>query len=290
MGPSDSNLEEAGLTRGELADAEALVGEAGWNQVAADWSIFLDLGTVHAVRNEAGRVIATAATLPYGGRFAWISMVLVAPDYRRRGLARRLLSRCVRDIAGAGLVPILDATPAGRRVYVGLGFEDAWSYHRLARSSRKGMTEPVPPDGIRIVPIDDNVFSELRRYDAAVFGADRGAVLARLRGRVPGADLVALRGDKVCGLLLGRDGRSATQLGPLVADDPAIAQSLLACALAANAGTVYIDLLDSHAETRAWLESQGFAPQRPLTRMLHGRSSDFSDVARTFAVAGPELG
>jgi GNAT superfamily N-acetyltransferase len=290
MGPSDSNLEEAPLTPGDLADANALVGEAGWNQVAADWSIFLDLGTVHAIRNEAGRVVATAATLPYGGRFAWISMVLVAPDYRRRGLARRLLHRCVRDIAGAGLVPILDATPAGRNVYVGLGFEDAWSYHRLARTSRKDITEPVPPDGIRIVPIDDGIFGELRRYDAAAFGADRGTVLARLRGRVPGADLVALRGDMVCGLLLGRDGRSATQLGPLVADDPVIARSLLARGLGVAAGPVYIDLLDTQAETRAWLETQDFAAQRPLTRMLHGRSSDFSDVARTFAVAGPELG
>ena len=103
------------------ADAEALVAEAGWNQVAADWRIFLDFGTAYAVRS-GGRVIATAATLPYGGRCAWISMVLVSAEHRRRGLATRLLHRCISDITASGLVPVLDATPAGAKVYAPLGF------------------------------------------------------------------------------------------------------------------------------------------------------------------------
>ena len=77
---------ESPLLEHELPDAEALVRDAGWNQTAADWRAFLALGTVHAMRDQTGRVIATAATLPYGGRFAWISMVLVAREYQRRGL------------------------------------------------------------------------------------------------------------------------------------------------------------------------------------------------------------
>jgi GNAT superfamily N-acetyltransferase len=291
MAVSDPALaEEAPLKAAELGDAAALVAEAGWNQVAADWRIFLELGTVYAVRNSAGRVVATAATLSYGGRFAWISMVLVAGAYRRQGLARRLMNRCIQDLTAAGVVPVLDATPAGRSVYVALGFRDAWGYHRLAGSGirRNG---PLPmPAGIDIQPIDDAIHEELCRYDAAVFGADRSGVLARLRGRVPRAELAALRDGRVCGFLLGRDGRSATQLGPLVAEDAAIAQALLARGLAALEGAVYIDLADDKAPVRTWLAEQGFAAQRPLTRMLHRRSTSFEDAARTFAVAGPELG
>jgi GNAT superfamily N-acetyltransferase len=282
---------ESPLRAAELDDAAALVAEAGWNQVAADWRIFLDLGTVYAVRNSAGRVIATAATLPYGGRFAWISMVLVAGAYRRQGLASRLMNRCIADLVAAGVVPVLDATPAGRTVYVGLGFEDAWGFHRLAgRGTGRNDSLAPPPDGIVIGRIDDAVYDQLCRYDAAVFGADRSDVLARLRGRVPPAELVALRSGRVCGVLLGRDGRSARQLGPLVADDAAIAQALLARALAAIDGPVYVDLADAQASVRAWLEGLGFAAQRPLTRMLYRRSQSFDDPARTFAVAGPELG
>jgi GNAT superfamily N-acetyltransferase len=292
MAPSDPALaHEAPLTAAELDDASALVAEAGWNQVAADWRIFLDFGTVYAVRNSAGRVIATAATLSYGGQFAWISMVLVAGAYRRQGLARRLMARCIDDLTAAGVVPVLDATPAGRTVYLALGFEDAWGYHRLTGSGvGRGAVLPPAPAGIEIQQINDAIFGELCRYDAAVFGADRSGVLARLRGRVPGADLVALRRGRVCGLLLGRDGRTSRQLGPLVAEDAPIARALLARGLAAVEGPVYIDLADAKASVRAWLTDRGFTAQRPLTRMLLRRATSFEDAARTFAVAGPELG
>ncbi len=43
MAPSEPVI-EAQLTAAEMPDAEALVREAGWNQVAADWEIFRALG------------------------------------------------------------------------------------------------------------------------------------------------------------------------------------------------------------------------------------------------------
>jgi hypothetical protein len=39
-----------------------------------------------------------------------------------------------------------------------------------------------------------------------------------------------------------------------------------------------------------WLQTLGFAAERPLTRMVHGTSAAFDDPARLFAIAGPELG
>ena len=292
MALSDPALaRESPLTEAELGDADALVREAGWNQVAADWRIFLDLGTVYAVRNRDGRVVATAATLPHGGRFAWISMVLVAGAYRRQGLARRLLRRCIDDLTAAGLVPVLDATPAGRMVYVALGFEDAWSFHRLERGAARD-TPPAAaaPAGTAIRPITDRDWPALCAYDAVAFGADRHALLARLRGRVAAADRMAVRDGRIAGFLLGRDGRLATLLGPLVAEDDATARALLAQALGGLTGPVFIDFADAKAELRGWLEAHGFAPQRPLTRMVYRQPRGFDDPARTFAVAGPELG
>src|SRR5437868_15533064 len=103
MAPSEPIIGTA-LTAAELSDAEALVRAAGWNQVAADWEIFRALGTVFVVR-ENGRVIATAASLPYGA-FAWISMVLVLPEHRRRNLGTRLLKRCVAALDEQGCVSV----------------------------------------------------------------------------------------------------------------------------------------------------------------------------------------
>lgn len=289
MASSDPALDSISILRTEdFGDADALVREAGWNQVAADWRIFLDLGKVFAVR-AVGRVVATAATLPFDG-FGWISMVLVAKDFRRRGLASRLMRRCIDELVAGGRVPVLDATPDGQQVYRALGFEDTWRFHRLALRDRQQSPEPSAPAGISIAPIDDAIWPELCRYDAAAFGSDRGALLARLRGRLPPSELVTLRDGRVVGFLLGRDGRTCAQLGPLVAEDDGIAQALLARALAAIEGPIYVDLADAHAAVRAWLESLGFAAQRPLTRMVYRRPQGFDDTARTYAVVGPEFG
>jgi len=292
MAHSDPALaQESPLREAELDQAEALVREADWNQVAADWRIFIDLGTVYAVRNSTDRVVATAATLPYGGRFAWISMVLVKAEYRRQGLALRLLDRCVHDITANGLMPVLDATPAGRTVYTRIGFEDTWGFQRLACGKLQLGEQPVAvPDGTAIRPITDADWPELCFYDAESFGADRSAVLGRLRGRVPAAAYAAFHRDRVAGFLLARDGRSATQLGPLVAEDAATALALLDRTLGAIDGPIYIDLADTKMALHAWLGRRGFEVQRPFTRMVLGRAESFGDPGRTFAVAGPELG
>jgi GNAT superfamily N-acetyltransferase len=289
---SDPELKyESALQETELGDAEALVREAGWNQVAADWRIFLELGAVYAVRNNAGRVVATAAVLPYGGRFAWISMVLVAGDYRRQGLATRLLRRCVNDLVARGLVPVVDATPAGRTVYLGLNFHDCLSFRRYSAPfpRSEGIAFPAPTN-ISIRPIGDDDWSVLCDYDARTFGADRSTLLARLRGRASGAEFAAWRDGRIFGFVLGRNGRSAMQLGPVSAESDDTALALLDRALACTGGPIYIDVTDSKPTLHRWLQDRGFTPQRPFTRMVHGSVVEFGDFARTMAVAGPELG
>jgi GNAT superfamily N-acetyltransferase len=279
------------LSPSELDDVGALVREARWNQVAADWRVFLALGRVHAAHTADGRIVATTATLPFGGRFAWISMVLVAGEYRRRGLATQLMRRAMDELASAGLVPVLDATPDGRAVYRRLGFEDSWGFHRLIRRERRGAAPTLPaPAGVTIRPVTDADWPILCAYDAAAFGAKRGAVLAGLRGRLPAADLVAARAGGIAGFVLGRDGALAAQAGPLIADDDAIAQALLARALDGIDGPLFVDLADGKSALRSALEARGFTAARPFTRMVYGSALRFDDAARTFAVAGPEFG
>jgi GNAT superfamily N-acetyltransferase len=272
----------------DLSAAEALVRAAGWNQIRADWEIFRALGTVHTAR-DGGRVVATAATLPYGN-FAWISMVLVLPEYRRHGLGTQLLKRCVAALDSEGRMPVLDATPAGRPIYQAMGFEDCWGYHRLARQGTPPAAA-VPPEAATLVrPIADTDWSALCAYDAAAFGADRSALLQRLRGRLPAAELIAERNGRIAGFMLGRNGRSASQIGPLIAEDDDTAHLLLARALSAIEGPIYLDFADAKTEIRTWLMQGGFVAQRPLTRMLYRRSTGFDDTSRTFAVVGPEFG
>ena len=113
----------------------------------------------------------------------------------------------------------------------------------------------------------------IARYDAATFGADRAHVLRHLVQRAPGLAFVAEEAGALRGFVLGRDGREATQIGPLMADNPAVAIELVDAALARVSGRVYVDSLDRHRELNAHLAMRGFDIQRGFTRMLLGRST-----------------
>jgi GNAT superfamily N-acetyltransferase len=294
MAPLDQPL-PAGLTArllndGDLDAAMALSAEAGWNQIAADWQIFLDLGSAVGIIGADGRLIATAATLPHGGRFAWISMVLVTATQRRQGLARRLLQDCIDRLTNHRLVPVLDATPVGRTVYSGLGFCAAWSMRRLVARAQQAPPAGPPAEGVTVRRLGTADWPQVIAYDTAVFGADRSALLRRLAARLPDAALLAERHGHLAGFLLGRDGRMMNQLGPLAADSDDVARALLERAFAAVALPLAVDVPDRHAGLGDWLLTLGFTAERPLTRMVYGTSAGFDDPARLFAIAGPELG
>jgi GNAT superfamily N-acetyltransferase len=292
MAASESGLPAGVVARplreSDLNAALALSGEAGWNQVAADWLIFLELGNAICLTRGDAPPFATAATLPHSGSLAWISMVLVTAAERRRGFARWLLRHCRDDLLARNLMPALDATPAGRSVYLGLGFADCWTSSRLVGGTGRA---PVAIYGaVTVRPLAMADWPRLAAYDAAVFGADRTALLRRLAERLPQAALIAERDGQIVGFSLGRDGRVMTQLGPLAADEETIARVLLSRVIATVEAPVAIDVPDRHTELRCWLATLGFAAERPLTRMVYGTSPTFDDSARLFAIAGPELG
>jgi GNAT superfamily N-acetyltransferase len=279
-----SSVELRTLSSADTHACMVLSVEAGWNQIAADWTFILTAGTGFGLFRE-GRLIASAAVLPYRG-FAWICMVLVAADARRQGYASQLLRRCMDWSAKRSLVAGLDATDAGRAVYQQLGFEDVYRITRLERPSDAGGSPALPTANT------DTAFPfGLAGFDAAAFGADRTPLLASLRQRLPGTALTTICADgQLAGFLLGRDGRVATQIGPLVARDEATARELVEDALRKIPGPVFIDVPDRHAGLQDWLRGLGFEDQRGFTRMLFGRALPFDRVDSVFAIAGPELG
>src|SRR5262245_12152282 len=123
-----------------VGDAQAglvLSTEAGWNQNEADWRFFLSKGVVFGVR-DGNRLVATAALLPYSAGHAWISMVLVTTDFRRRGIATKLVDACLDVATRRGLTTWLDATPAGATVYGPLGFIPSRQLRRLRLTRPQG--------------------------------------------------------------------------------------------------------------------------------------------------------
>lgn len=269
------------LTPDDLPDLAALVAEAGWNQTAADWERMLDLGTGRGMTDGAGRVIASAVTMPYAG-LGWIGMVLVATAWRRRGIATGLLEWAIGRLLGAGLTPGLDATPAGQAVYRRLGFAGGFALTRWRRPAG-GAPPAAPGAGVSRASAAD--LDWIAALDARAFGAGRRELLARwLADDAPG--WTAGRS----GFLLQRPGRAARHLGPLCAEDAETAGRLLAGALHEAAGPLLVDVPDARAGIAGLLARSGFAPERPFLRMYLGAADRTGAPGPLHAIAGPELG
>jgi len=258
----------------------ALSQAAHWNQNEADWRLMLDIGRGWGISLAAGTLIATTLTLPFG-HFAWISMVLVHQDHRRQGHASRLLRLAIGDLRARNLTPVLDATPAGREVYRQEGFRDTWTFKRFHKSAADAVfVRPPVKGGANEVSGGFDL-----ALDREAFGADRSRLLRALHQRLPQAALSLPNG-----FVLGRDGREARQIGPLVARDEQTAMQLLQSALAAVPAPVYVDVVDHAPKLQQWLLAHGFVFQRPFTRMVHGGGRAPGNEQLVYLVAGPELG
>jgi GNAT superfamily N-acetyltransferase len=270
----------------DIAAGLALCRAARWNQTRHDWEFFLRYnGEGCRVAECNSRVIGTVTTVHYQNRFSWIGMVLVDPDERGRGIGTALMREAL-DVLREQETVKLDATPAGRGVYLPLGFVD--EYH-LAR-----MEGVVPPlialeTAARLMTPDD--LEAVCEMDAAVFGAERRALLAWWFEGAREYAWVVWERDALAGFCLGRHGHHFEQLGPVIARDAVIARQLVTACWQAHARCSFvIDVPTQHTTWSHWLAALGFHEQRPFTRMTRGVNRFAGLPERQFAILGPEFG
>ena len=271
------------LTPSDIDGAMALVAEAGWNQVVADWHVMWGRGGAVGIEAEDGALAATALAWPYKPDFGWISMVLVTASHRRRGMATALLRDRIDWLRARGMTPVLDATELGEPVYGRIGFAGDQRFTRW-----EGTGGAVAPNacGTRPARIEDRGW--IVALDRAVFGAERAFLLDDFIKR-PGSGCW-VSSESESGFVIVRKGRRATQIGPLTAADEATAIDLLATVLAEIEGPIFLDALDIRAGLHAFIRASGMTRQRGFVRMSLGDSYDFDGNGRTMIIAGPEYG
>ena len=303
-------MEIRNLTADHLDGALALSTLMGWNQRLEDWRRLIDLapsGTFMAL--DDGRVIATAIGIDYG-HCGWIAMMLVAPEYRGRGLGAQLLEAAMAAIPADRPIR-LDATPLGRPLYERHDFALETSLTRyvgtcprgrplrdqgalLGQVHRQPGTGAVPGITGQVSPLVPVDLPEVARSDEEIFGGVRSRLLERIHAAGP--QYAWRAGAAPMQYCLGRTGRLFDQIGPIVATAAPSAIALASAALPAAKGRpVVVDAYDEHEDFTAWLRASGFEAQRPLYRMRRGNrgapTTPRTDARLTeFAILGPEFG
>lgn len=267
------------MRRSDVADAMALKESAGWNQTAADWELLLAVEPEGCWVYEAdGRAVGATTAVAYETALAWIGMVLVLPEYRRRGIARALLAHALDWCDRRGIECVkLDGTDMGRPLYLQAGFVDEEPIERWGGTAAAAAGEPAE----RLVSVEDAA-----AHDRAAFGADRGRILEALIAAHP-ADAWAVSN----GYALTRPGSRARFFGPCVAGDPAAARRLARAALASCSGeAVFWDLLPANQAAVDLARESGLKPLRRLMRMARPAGRKLGRPECVFGACGFEYG
>jgi GNAT superfamily N-acetyltransferase len=275
------------MNYGDISCAMRLKTAAGWNQTEQDWERFLDInpgGCFAALLN--GTVVGTVTAINYENRISWIGMMLVDPEYRRKGIATCLMKHALEHLKGCGTIK-LDATPEGKKVYDRLGFKVEYVLFRMTAcipNYHEILSKDITP-----VTVDD--FPALTHMDRAVFGAGRIEILKSLVRNNPEIAFRCLRDGSLSGYCMGRPGTGFYQIGPIIAQKAEDAIALTQAAMMKLDGcAVLIDVPAHHHEFVDWLVSAGFTIERQFIRMFYGGNEFPGQPEYVFGISGPEQG
>jgi GNAT superfamily N-acetyltransferase len=276
----------------ELSDMDSLMkikNAEGWNQTEKDWELLIQYPqSVSLVAVLGDRIIGTVTAINYAHTVAWIGMMLVDKEFRGRGISKLLLNETIRKLEKCASIK-LDATPAGRPVYLKVDFKDEYKLYRMIHPSVSEISlSQGSVEAVRVRPGD---LSELAGFDKNVFGADRTSLISHLYENYPELAWLIREKNKVVGFCLGRRGVNFTQVGPVYGSSELLAKSIIRSAVNSISGkAVVVDILAAQTTTIEWLEGCGFTSQRSFDRMYLHKNPHPGIIESQYLICGPELG
>jgi ribosomal protein S18 acetylase RimI-like enzyme len=261
-----------------LEGALQLSQEMSWPYRLEDWALALELGEGFALRNGAGRVIATAAWWAYGKDHASAGMIIVAKAAQGRGHGARLMD--------ALLAAAHPRTLALNSTAEGMGLYESRDFIRIGVvQQHQGVpAERHPPPSANLVrPMAASDIDAIVHLDQQATGWARRQMLERLIQAGEGHVLV--RDGQPLGYAVSRLFGRGHVIGPVVADSAAGARALIEAALA-RLGPVFVRI-DTPATSQlgSWLELIGLRQVDEATAMVKGAHLPPVGPARTFALA-----
>jgi len=270
------------FARAHLEGALKLSQEMSWPYLLKDWEFALQLGRGFVV-TSTGAVVGTALWWPYGDTHASAGMIIVSKAVQGRGYGARLMDALLA--AARPRIVTLNSTAEGMALYERRGFVPIGLIHQHQGISSERHEAP-PPWLVRAMAPSD--FEAVTRLDRQATGWTRREMLNRLIE--VGDGYVLLRDGVRCGYAICRLFGRGHVIGPVVAESPTDARTLIEAALA-RLGNVFVRV-DTSAISHlgAWLEGIGLQQVGGATIMVLGTQRPSTGPARLFALANQSFG
>jgi GNAT superfamily N-acetyltransferase len=276
------------MKRPELDLALNWAAKEGWNPGLHDAEAFWNAdseGFFVAMHNS--EVIGTVSIISYDCRFGFIGLLILRPDYRKRGWGREFWNealRMIRDRLQPGVAIGLDGVLAMQPFYEKSGFQLGTKNLRFQGT---GVAGPLPNG---LLPAARVPFDDLVVCDAAHFPGPRSRFLTHWL-KMPDSAAFAARGPmKLAGYALVRKCQTGFKIGPLFARNDSTAEDLFkACSNHAAGQPLFLDVPESNAPAMALAARHNMKQVSSTVRMFNGVLPKFN-AAGVYGFTTPELG
>ena len=207
------------MRREELAFAIDLAAREGWNPGLNDAECFFAADPGGFLMGElAGEPIGCISAVSYAGRYGFIGLYIVRPEFRGRGYGMRIWQAAMARLGGHNIG--LDGVPAQQGNYAKSGFRLAYRNVRYQSRAAPGAVHAS------VGPAAEVAFEAICDFDRQVFPERRDAFLRAWLTQPMAGAYVASDGDRLTGYTVVRQCREGWKIGPLAADSSAIARHL----------------------------------------------------------------
>ena len=255
----------------------------GWNPGLNDAACFATVDPKGFFIAEInGEPVATVSCVNYDDKFAFLGFYIARADLRGRGYGLQIWNAAITHAASR--VIGLDGVVAQQDNYRKSGFKLAYANVRYGGT----IGTMQPPRGV--VPLGDIPPVMVEADDATVFPAARSAFLRAWIGAPGHVGRALLRDSALAAWGVIRPCRKGFKIGPLVADDRAAAEAMLAALIAGvGGGEIFLDVPAINPDAVALAKDLRLAPAFETARMYTGAIPSLR-LDRVFGVTTFEVG
>jgi GNAT superfamily N-acetyltransferase len=272
------------MRREELAIAIDLAAAEGWNPGINDAECFFAADTNGFLVGElAGKIVGCISAVSYAGRFGFVGLYIVRPEFRGHGFGIQLWQAAMARLRGHNIG--LDGVLAQQGNYAKSGFRLAYRNVRY-----RGQAEPAKSPA-SVLPATEVRFALIREYDRRIFPEPRDDFLRTWLVQPAAGAFAAFSDGRLTGYSVVRKCRDGWKIGPLAADDATVARRLYDAASAhATVGTtIFLDVPEINSSAQELVSELGLTPVFETARMYTGPNPAI-DLTKVFGVTTFELG
>lgn len=228
----------------------------GWDYDEYEIRTVMASGKIYGHKNTVGKIVSSAAIIPYDTNLASIGMVIVNEDYRGLGLGKKATQKCIDSVSQNTSIMLI-STEDGKTLYERLGFSTVDSVHKYL-SDNYLPTNLFNHPQLTLERYQEEDIHEIIELDSAAFGDKRGKLLLNRIHQSKQCLVVKNLNGKIIGFGLSILGPENLLIGPIVAPNSQTAALIIDGLVFNHQGKIRIDVPSSNDELMLFLEKSGF--------------------------------